>query len=60
MQEQTETCPECKGKKVVDGVCICDREWLGTQVGDVWDDCRCAKEEECSLCNGRGYIKRVL
>lgn len=49
-------CPKCKGEKVIPGECICDVEWRGTQSGDDWDDCICAREQECPICRGTGHI----
>lgn len=50
-------CPECKGRKMIPGVCVCNSEWRGNQVGDDWDDCQCAREQECPTCKGTGHIE---
>ena len=49
-------CPECLGKKIVPGNCVCDAEWKGTQNGEEWTECQCSKEEECPICLGTGYV----
>lgn len=50
-------CPQCQGKKVVPGVCVCNSEWRGNQTGDEWEDCQCAPEQECLTCRGAGYVE---
>lgn len=55
-EKEKKICPECEGRKVVEGVCTCDMEWRGTQSGDDWEDCQCSQEVKCPLCNGKGYV----
>ena len=50
------TCPECKGKGTISGSCVCDREWRGSMVNEEWQDCNCAKDEKCPICNGKGVV----
>ena len=58
MSEETKKiCPECQGKKVIKGTCVCDMEWRGTQTGDDWEDCQCTPDVECPVCHGTGYVK---
>jgi len=57
MPKSKKECPECHGKKVITGECSCDMEWQGTQIGDEYEDCMCAPEQECPLCNGTGYVE---
>jgi RecJ-like exonuclease len=49
-------CPECKGKGKVAGQCVCDSEWRGSQQGEEWQDCACARDETCPLCRGKGVV----
>lgn len=49
-------CPVCGGKKTVPGVCSCNMEWRGSQIGDQWEDCQCTPEVTCTECNGSGFI----
>ncbi|MFP3984070.1 MAG: ankyrin [Desulfurivibrionaceae bacterium] len=49
-------CPECEGKKVISGTCVCDSEWRGTMVGNEWEDCQCTPEITCPKCQGTGYV----
>ena len=49
-------CPECNGKKVILGTCVCDSEWRGTQVGNEWEDCHCMPEITCHVCHGTGIV----
>jgi len=55
-EKKKEKCPQCDGRKVIPGVCVCDSEWRGTQVGDDWGDCKCAREQLCPTCGGAGYV----
>lgn len=55
-RENRTICPVCQGKKVVAGTCECNAEWHGTQIGDDWDDCQCAQEQQCVMCKGTGLI----
>lgn len=57
--DDRETCPECNGKKVVQGSCVCNMEWRGTmnEQGEM-TDCQCVSEVECPACGGTGYILR--
>lgn len=56
MKQERTLCPVCEGKKMIPGVCECDSEWRGTQSGDDWEDCQCTEEEQCTNCNGTGYV----
>ncbi|MEW6220834.1 MAG: hypothetical protein AB1634_15060 [Thermodesulfobacteriota bacterium] len=49
-------CPNCGGQKTVPGFCTCNMEWRGTQVGDQWEDCKCAPDVECPTCHGAGTV----
>ena len=49
-------CPECLGKKIVQGACVCNSEWRGTEIDGVWNDCQCNREETCPICLGTGYV----
>ncbi len=51
-------CPMCMGKKVIPGTCVCDMEWRGNR-GDEeeWEDCQCAREQQCPVCHGTGLIE---
>lgn len=49
-------CPICQGKKIIEGVCECSMEWRGTQGENEWQDCQCTPEQECSNCNGTGFV----
>ena len=49
--------PQCDGKKVIPGTCVCNMEWRGTKTGDDWDECQCSEEVECPTCHGTGYVK---
>lgn len=51
------TCPECQGKKVVEGTCECNSEWRGNHGENGWDDCQCAPEQECLTCHGTGVVQ---
>lgn len=58
MEEQkNKVCPECHGRKVISGQCTCDMEWRGTQRDQEWDDCQCSREEQCPICQGKGYVE---
>jgi hypothetical protein len=58
MEPKTEnTCPTCGGKKILEGVCECSQEWRGTQNDDVWDDCQCTPDQECTTCQGTGVVE---
>jgi hypothetical protein len=50
-------CPECCGKKIIPGECICNSEWRGTQVGDDWNECQCSPDVPCPNCNGTGVVE---
>ncbi len=54
--KKEETCPSCKGEKIIEGVCECDMEWRGNKAGDYMDDCQCSPDEECTTCFGKGYL----
>lgn len=54
--EKKKVCPACQGKKIIKGECVCDMEWRGTQKGDVWEDCQCTPDQECTMCGGTGYV----
>lgn len=54
--DNKKVCPDCNGKKEIDGKCVCDSEWRGNQVDDDWEDCRCTPNITCPTCNGTGYI----
>lgn len=57
MNEQEKmVCPECEGRKVVEGTCVCDSEWRGTMVNNEWEDCQCMPGTTCPTCNGTGYV----
>lgn len=56
MSEKKKICPECAGKKVIPGTCVCDSEWRGTKVMDGFEDCQCTPDIECPVCHGSGYV----
>ena len=29
--EKRKVCPECNGEKTIQGTCVCDNEWRGTE-----------------------------
>lgn len=55
-EDKRKVCPECGGKKVIDGACVCDMEWRGTEREGEWEDCHCAPEKSCPTCMGRGFV----
>ena len=56
-QKNMKICPICQGEKVVEGVCECAMEWRGTQKGDDWEDCQCTPEQQCTACQGTGFVQ---
>lgn len=50
-------CPECSGRKIIPGTCVCNSEWRGSQVGDDWDECQCSPDVSCPTCNGSGFVE---
>lgn len=56
-EKNKKICPQCDGKKVIPGTCVCNMEWRGTQTGDEWEDCQCSEEVECPTCHGTGYVE---
>ncbi|MBF0345042.1 MAG: ankyrin [Nitrospirae bacterium] len=59
MLENEIVCPECKGKKTIEGDSVCNMEWRGNKPDDELNDCITEPEKECPTCHGRGYIRQV-
>lgn len=55
-EEKKTVCPDCNGKGQIEGTCVCDSEWRGSQVGDEWEDCHCTPTIPCPTCHGTGYV----
>ncbi len=54
-KEDKDTCPTCRGSRIIAGTCECDMEWRGNQDSDNWEDCQCTPDIECTTCHGSGY-----
>jgi hypothetical protein len=58
MTSDKKICPQCKGSKIMVGLCNCNAEWRGAAAGDDSpDDCICEPDTECPECKGKGYIE---
>lgn len=55
-EEKKTVCPDCNGKKEIEGTCVCNSEWRGSQIGDEWEDCHCTPTIPCPTCNGTGSV----
>ena len=57
-------CPNCMGKKTIDGVCEVSPEWEGIKTPDqevctsdnVCAGQLCTPDAICPVCNGKGYV----
>ena len=56
-EARTKICPDCNGRKEIEGQCVCDNEWRGTEKNGEWEDCHCTPTVPCPTCNGTGYIE---
>lgn len=56
-EKEKMVCPECEGRKVIKGTCVCDDEWRGSHTNTGFDECQCMPETTCPNCNGTGYVE---
>lgn len=54
--ENTRTCPDCNGHKIIVGNCECNPEWRNADGSEMGDDCICEPDVECPTCKGTGVI----
>ena len=55
--EPKNLCPECNGKKIIQGNCECNMEWRSNDGENRLDDCQCDPDHECPTCSGKGFIE---
>ncbi len=56
-QQQSDSCPTCMGKGIIEGVCETSSEWDGSNKDG--DDGRiCTPDQPCPTCKGTGKVKK--